>query len=165
MCFAIAISQQFVHLPIWVMHWARSVHFLSDFWAFFLLPSYRSVSNLYRSCLRVGQGCTIPPRFIGSLCYFHIYYVLPILFLAWLDPSVWQGGYPVSSPDESTGSWLLSLLLLLLLLLPYLLTQTAESLPRLPPPFSRLGRGSCLPLPPLQHYFRLSNFSISQNHC
>ena len=35
----------------------------------------------------------------------------------------------VSSPDESTGSWLLSLLPL-----PYLLTQTAESLPRLPPP-------------------------------
>ena len=25
-------------------------------------PSYRSVSNLYRSCLRVGQGCTTPPR-------------------------------------------------------------------------------------------------------
>lgn len=40
MCFAIATPQQFVHLPIWVMHWAYSVHFLSlEFWALFLFLS------------------------------------------------------------------------------------------------------------------------------
>ena len=41
-------------------------------------PSYRSVSNLYRSCLRVGQGCTIPPRWRFSS---NIYQRLPLLLL------------------------------------------------------------------------------------
>ena len=176
MCFAIAIPQQFVHIPIWLMHRVKSVHFLSEFWALFLLPSFRSVSNLYRSCLRVGQGCTIRPRLAANLIQYlstspspaSIFNSTPLLGkVLTLCGRALGSLASVSSPDESTGSWLLSLLPL-----PYLLTQTAESLPRLPrPPFWRLGRGSCLALAPFLPSNTISGcqtFSLlplSQRHC
>ena len=97
-----------------------------------------------------------------SCCSFFLLFPPPLdvdlqpgLLKAWR----WSNrGVGIQPWQESTGSWLLSLLPL-----PYLLTQTAESPPRLNPPPLHLEAGAWFlpppsPSPPPPYYFRLSNF-------
>ena len=128
-------------------------------------PSFRSVSNLYRSCLRVGQGCTIRPRLAANLFQYL--------------------STPPSPASISNSHPLLGKVLTLcgsaravgIGIQPWREYGVVTAFPPAPPvpshtdcrvtaeaattPLLEAGAWflpSSSPLPPLQHYFRLSNF-------
>ena len=119
------------------------------------------MSNLYRSCLRVGEGCTIPSRSPP----FNIYQTAPSATSKFTSNpqggnpvcQFGQGGYPAltrvrgrdcfpSCPSRTFS---------------HRLQSHCRGCPPLHlPPFWRLGRGSCLPLPASNTISGCQTFSL-----